>query len=247
MVQWLMNPASIQSNGAGPAAGIAQWENYNTKSGRWLAMSNYANSKGKDWTDLQSQLEYIDSELNSLDPYFTKDISLGNGGGTHSNVGSQPTTVAEWKKSDNWDMATRQFEAGFERAGKPHIEKRLSAAQTYYNQFAGGDTSGSGGDDQYIASMLDDQYSKFEDEISKDVSGSGDTTYKYNGNIYDKQNYDRSNTHDSYEALNKMPSNNGGTNNLILANGKSSKNVSSNNVNKIKNKNYQLASKIAQG
>ena len=279
-----MNPASIQSNGAGPAAGIAQWENYNTKSGRWLAMSNYANSKGKDWTDLQSQLEYIDSELNSLDPYFTKDISLGNGGGTHSNVGSQPTTVAEWKKSDNWDMATRQFEAGFERAGKPHIEKRLSAAQTYYNQFAGGDTSGSGGDDQYIASMLDDQYSKFEDEISRDVSGSGDTTYKYNGNIYDKQNYDRtnrlgrmdkqttinnnfntsnmetllsevinvlndikSNTHDSYEALNKMPSNNGGTNNIILANGKSSKNVSSNNVNKIKNKNYQLASKIAQG
>ena len=280
------NPSNIQGGGAGPAAGIAQWENYNKKNGRWLALSNYAKSKGKDWTDLQSQLEYMDYELNNtLEPYFTKDIAYGGNvkGSTHANAGSVPISVADWKKSTDVDMATRQFEAGFERAGKPHMENRIPAAQTYYNQFAG--TSGSGGDDESMA-MIDDYYQKFEDDISKEVSGSGsnNNTFRYNGNIYDKQNYNRtdslnkinqrniinnnmntanmeslltevinvlndikSNTHDSYEALNKLPSS-GNSNNLIVAGNRSSGTTNtSSSINRIKNKNYQLATKIALG
>lgn len=129
-----LNPAIIQGNGKGPAAGIAQWENYNTKSGRWLNMSNYAASKGKDWTDLQSQLEFIDQELNGLDFYFSHDISYGGKipGSTLSNAGAVPTTFAQWKNSNDVDMATRQFEGAFERAGKPMMNVRLSKANEYF-------------------------------------------------------------------------------------------------------------------
>jgi hypothetical protein len=62
-----VNPKAIQGGGKGPAAGICQWENYNTKSARWKAMADHASSKGKDWTDLQSQLEWLDLELQGKD------------------------------------------------------------------------------------------------------------------------------------------------------------------------------------
>lgn len=139
-----MNPASIQGNGKGPAAGIAQWENYTTRSGRWLDMSNYAASKGKDWTDLQSQLEFIDKELNGLNYFFSHDVPYGGkiAGSTLSNAGAVPTTFEQWKVSNDVDMATRQFEGAFERAGTPMMNVRLSKANEYFAKF--GSSVGSG-------------------------------------------------------------------------------------------------------
>lgn len=132
-----LNPAIIQGGGKGPAAGIAQWENYNTKSGRWLNLSNYAASKGKDWTDLQSQLEFIDQELNGLNYYFSHDIKYGGNiaGSTLSNAGAVPTTFEQWKNSNDVNMATRQFEGAFERAGKPMMDVRLAKANEYFTNF----------------------------------------------------------------------------------------------------------------
>jgi hypothetical protein len=68
-----------------PAAGIVQWENYNTKSKRWANMAAYAKAKGKDWTDLQSQLEFLIMELNGdldypQDVLLTKSNDAGNKG-----------------------------------------------------------------------------------------------------------------------------------------------------------------------
>jgi len=132
-----MNPAAIQ-HGSGHAAGIAQWESYKNKAGRWLNMSNYAKKKGKDWTDLGSQLEFIHNELGSLDYYFKNDIKYGGNiaGSTLTNAGAVPTTYAEWKRSTDVDMATRQFEGAFERAGKPHMDRRLEAARGYYQKYS---------------------------------------------------------------------------------------------------------------
>ena len=52
-------------------------------------------------------------------------------------AGAQPTTYEDWMKSDNVDMATRQFEAAYERAGKPRIDTRIAYAQGIYNKYAG--------------------------------------------------------------------------------------------------------------
>lgn len=122
------------------AGGLMQWERYDKKSGRWKNLDNYAKSKGKPWTDAGIQAEFINKELPGLNYYFSHDIKYGGGiaGSTLSNAGAKPTTFEEWKKSNDVDMATRQFEGAFERAGKPMIEKRVSYAKDFYNKFAGG-------------------------------------------------------------------------------------------------------------
>ena len=126
-----LNPAQVQI-GSGHAAGLAQWESYKNKSGRWLEMSNFAQAQGKDWTDLGSQAQFIHHELSgSQKHYFTKNSKAMQA------AGAQPTTYEDWMKSDNVDMATRQFEAAYERAGKPRIDTRIAYAQGIYNKYAG--------------------------------------------------------------------------------------------------------------
>ena len=135
-----MNPESIQNNGSGPAAGIAQWENYRTRSGRWKNLDDYASSKGKSWKDLGSQLEFMHKELGSknLSVFWKKGSAL-------KNAGADPTSYEEWKQSNNVEMATRQFEGAFERAGKPVMENRIKYANAYHTQYASTNTGGSGG------------------------------------------------------------------------------------------------------
>ena len=55
-----------------------------------------------------------------------------------------PTSYDAWKQSTSVDTATRQFEGAFERAGKPMMDKRVSAANAYFNKFSGG-MGGKGG------------------------------------------------------------------------------------------------------
>ena len=128
-----VDPTKIQGNGKGPAAGIVQWENYNTKSARWKSMADYAASKGKDWTDLQSQLEYVDKELSSsgMTPFWNNIKSVeGRKTGASS--------YEDFKKLTDVTEATYQFEKTFERAGKPNMSRRLEAAKGYLNTYKTG-------------------------------------------------------------------------------------------------------------
>ena len=118
----------IQGNGRGPAAGIVQWENYNTKSGRWKAMADYAASKGRDWTDLQSQLEYLDKEMRGADSCTLALLKKKVGG------------YEQFKALNDIDKATLVFEESFERAGTPAMANRYSAARSFYKQFSSYDT-----------------------------------------------------------------------------------------------------------
>lgn len=120
-----VNPGSIQANGAGPAAGICQWENYNTRSGRWLRLYERANGEGKDWTDLKVQLDFLVWELEGGDA-TTKYLMDRNYGGLET-----------FKGMTNVRMATEAFEKCFERAGIPHMEKRIQYAYEYMEMFAG--------------------------------------------------------------------------------------------------------------
>ena len=130
-----INPTLIQGNGRGPAAGIAQWENYNSKSARWKQMADHAQSKGKDWTDLQSQLEFIDMELQGsgpVDKYTSQLLSRKYGG------------YNALKSATDIGKATESFEGSFERAGVKVMEKRKKYAQDIYNQFTGSAGKGEG-------------------------------------------------------------------------------------------------------
>ena len=130
-----VNPKSIQGGGKGPAAGICQWENYNKKSARWKGLSDYASSKGKDWTDLQSQLEWLDMELQGKDSTTLSLLKKKVGG------------YEQFKALTDVDKATLVFEESFERAGKPNMSRRYSAAKSYYSKFASagaGDEEGAG-------------------------------------------------------------------------------------------------------
>ncbi len=119
-----VDPTRIQGNGKGPAAGICQWENYNTKSARWKAMSDYASSKGKQWTDLQSQLEWLDLELQGKDS-TTSSLLMKKVGGYEN-----------FKKLTSVSQACTVFEESFERAGKPNMPVRLKKAEEYYKKFS---------------------------------------------------------------------------------------------------------------
>lgn len=154
-----VNPTAIQK-GSGHAAGIVQWESYKNKSGRWKSMADYAQSKGKDWTDLGSQLEFVHQELQGLDHYFR------DGSGSITKAGAQPTTYSEWKNSSNLDAATRQFEGAFERSGKPMMENRIASAKKYYELYGGG--AGVGVNKTSISS-----YKARKSDISTNKNGGG--------------------------------------------------------------------------
>ena len=118
-----VDPTSIQSNGNGPAAGICQWENINERAGRWLNLYNYAQSKGKDWTDLQCQLDFLISELQGGDPTTLSKLNNYYGG------------FNNFKSSTDIDWAVEAFEKSFERAGKPNMAHRIEAAHYYYDLY----------------------------------------------------------------------------------------------------------------
>ena len=113
-----MDPTKKQSGG-GPGRGIAQWT---VSEGRFKGLQSHAKSKGKDWTDLQSQLEWIDMELGGKDA-TTANILKKNYGGLD---GLKKATSTKW--------AVEAFEKSFERAGKPMWEKRYKYADDYYNK-----------------------------------------------------------------------------------------------------------------
>ena len=103
-----LNPARIESNGEG--IGLVQWS-----FGRKQNLINYASSKGKDWTDLESQLEFLVSELDSKQFYQQYKDTFMN-----------PYSVSE---------ATEAFCFGFERPNKAkaNVDFRVEKAwEAYY-------------------------------------------------------------------------------------------------------------------
>ena len=129
-----MDPTRLQ-NGHHYAAGIAQWERYDKQSGRWKNLYDYAASRGKDWTDLETQLEWIDLECqDSRTVFWTSQNAM-------SKAGVNATTFAGFKQSTNVEQATREFEGAFERAGTPRFDARIEAAKTYFQLYTGKTTS----------------------------------------------------------------------------------------------------------
>ena len=129
-----VDPTRIQNKGKGPAAGICQWESWRNKSMRWKGMADYAASKGKDWQDLQSQLEWLDMELQGKDPSTLSYLKKRVGG------------FEAFKSLTDVDKATTEFMKCFERPGVEHLERRLKSANDFYNRLKGGGNVAANGD-----------------------------------------------------------------------------------------------------
>lgn len=108
-----LDPGQAQIGGS--AYGIAQWDG-----GRRTQLENYARSQGKPVSSLELQLSFLKTELDGWE-------------GTNLVAGgfSEVTTPAQ---------ATETFLVSFERAGVPHLDRRLKLAEEFYARF--GSTGG---------------------------------------------------------------------------------------------------------
>ena len=103
-----LNPARVESNGEG--IGLVQWS-----FGRKQSLINYASSKGVDWSDLETQLEFLVDELDSKQFYQPYKDTFMN-----------PYSVNE---------ATEAFCFGFERPNKAKANlsfRQEKAWEAYY-------------------------------------------------------------------------------------------------------------------
>lgn len=107
--------------GGGPGRGIAQWT---VSQERFKGMSALAKSRGKDWTDLQTQLDWLDLEMQGKDRATLNGLKRYVGG------------YDAFKALTNIRQATDVFEASFERAGTPNMKNRYKYAEGFYNDFA---------------------------------------------------------------------------------------------------------------
>lgn len=128
-----MDPTKIQK-GSGAAAGICQWQYYSKKSGRWLSLSNYAQSRGKDWTDLECQLDMVNAEV--------------TGDGSVPGADSYTASLfrkwcGDFRAMNSVDEAARMFCKAFERPKNPDYAKRISYANQYYSIYNGSQYTGS--------------------------------------------------------------------------------------------------------
>ena len=145
-----VDPTAIQGGGKGPAAGIAQWENYNTKSSRWKSLYDTAKKRGKDWKDLDTQLKFLYSELTGSDIQQRMEGKIAPGNLTKA--GAKPMSFEKFKTTKDINQAMRLFEGAFERAGTPNFPRRLTAAKEYYKLYEGKDYTYDGADDSDTSS-----------------------------------------------------------------------------------------------
>lgn len=106
--------------------GLCQWT-----FGRCQYLRDYASEQGKEWQDVQVQIEYLLMEL--------EDNGYFNDPGLYSE--SFPNGKNSWTEADSVEKATKAFCATFERpsaeAFKSSIQKRIDAAKGYYDEFKG--------------------------------------------------------------------------------------------------------------
>ena len=99
----------IKQIGGGPGRGLAQWE----KGGRYdtdpINLNKFAAKKGTNWTDLDTQIDFILYEMDKHPEYKKVKEQLN--------------------KTDSVEKATLIFLKKYEKAGTPHTDKRLKYAE----------------------------------------------------------------------------------------------------------------------
>jgi len=109
-----LDPAAKQYKG-GPGRGVAQWE----KKGRFdtdrINLVGFAEKRGTDWTDLDTQIAFILHELD-VHPEYRRVKKLLN-------------------SAESVDEATTIFLKKYEKAGIEHADKRLAYGREFYDKY----------------------------------------------------------------------------------------------------------------
>lgn len=102
----------VHEYGGGSGRGLAQWGG-----GRFNNLVAYAESKGEHWSDLDTQLEFLESEIESTD--INNRMAGHSAPGMLRNNGVAPVEggVEGFKKLNDPEVAMRVFEATMERSG----------------------------------------------------------------------------------------------------------------------------------
>lgn len=119
------DPNCVESNGEG--IGLCQWS-----FGRKTQLQKYATSKGVEWSDVDTQIEFLIGEITKgggANGYASFQMS-----GTHYGY-----TYDTWYKATDTDTATEAFMAVFERPDMTvaHTDRRKKSAKEYYEKYKG--------------------------------------------------------------------------------------------------------------
>lgn len=134
-----MNPAASQSSSisanssnadvmalgkknGGKAIGIIQWD-----SDRRYYFAQYAESKGKHWSDLGVQLEFMFLEIEGTAVY-------PDGAYSHGLLVKSGFP----KAGESVEFYTEKWEKSFTRAGEPQLDKRINYANTFNSSYSPG-------------------------------------------------------------------------------------------------------------
>lgn len=105
----------------GKAIGLAQWDGV-----RRPRLVQFAQERGVQWNDMSIQLEFFAYELENEMSVMTFEFGFND-------------------ITKNAEEMVIAFEKGFERAGKPHYERRIQFANDFLAQFNGGYAGGTSG------------------------------------------------------------------------------------------------------
>ncbi len=134
----LISQGLTEFQAAGIMGNISQecdWNNAATDGGlgffqliddRAERLKQFAASKGKDWTDVGIQLEYVVGEL-----------TPGGGANGFAVFNMYEPYRTTWENATSPESAAEAFCYGFERPGIPVIERRTSEARRFYEEFHG--------------------------------------------------------------------------------------------------------------
>lgn len=110
--------ATIEEIGNAIGYGLCQWSFE-----RRTNLVNWCNNNGRDYTTVEGQLDYLIYELEGGDSTCASLMNQYCGG------------FEGFKKLTDVSWATQVFQICFERAGIPNMQKRISAAQDFYNKW----------------------------------------------------------------------------------------------------------------
>lgn len=112
--------------------GICQWTNNNRgTTGRNKQLRDYAKSKGKDWKDIDTQIEFLITEL-------TPGASgPAQGYANYQLLSYKGYNGDKWRNATSPEDAAIAFCWSFERPGTPRMDVRTRKAREYYNMFHG--------------------------------------------------------------------------------------------------------------
>lgn len=125
------NPSTIEG-GTGLGIGLCQWTNNspNYVEGRRKQLETYAKSKGVEWKDEDTQVEFLIAELSGTGP--------ASGYANRQFMNNKGYTESSFKNAISVEEATKAFCWTFERPnysdGNSSMSERISRAQKYYRE-----------------------------------------------------------------------------------------------------------------